>query len=210
MDTRDLIAALAADDHPPPRLRARLALALGLGLGASALAFALFWGPRDGLGAVLASPLVAKTLVPAALAALALALAWALIRPAAPRALRALALGAALAGVAALFARAIVQGGAGGLAMALDKPDLWVCLASVPILALAPLAGLLWALSAGAPTRPALSGGAAGLAAGGLAAAIYSLFCTVDMALFVIPAYGTAVLAVAAAGAALGARVLRW
>ena len=210
MDTRDLIAALAADTHPAPRPGARLSLALAGGLGASALAFALFWGPREGLGAVLASSLVAKTLVPAALAALALALAWALIRPAAPRALRALALGAALAGVAALFVRAIAQGGAAGLAMALDKPDLWTCLISVPILALAPLAGLLWALSAGAPTRPALAGGAAGLAAGGLAAAIYSFFCSVDMALFVIPAYGTAVLVVAAAGAALGARVLRW
>jgi hypothetical protein len=94
--------------------------------------------------------------------------------------------------------------------MALDKPDLWTCLVSVPILALAPLAGLIWALSAGAPTRPALSGAVAGLAAGGLAAAVYSLFCTVDMALFVIPAYGTAVLAVTAVGAALGARLLRW
>lgn len=210
METRDLIAALAADTHSAPRPGARLALALAGGMGLSALAFVLFWGPREGLGTVLASALVAKTLVPAALAALALALAWALIRPAAPRALRAGALAAAGGAVVLWLGLALLRDGGAGLAMALDKPDLWVCLVSVPLLALAPLAGLMWALSAGAATRPALAGAAAGLAAGGLSAALYSLFCTVDMALFVIPAYGTAVLAVTAAGAGLGARLLRW
>lgn len=210
MDTPGLIAALAADDHPPPRLPRRIAAGLGLGLAACILAWALFWGPRPNLGAVLGSPVMAKTAVPAMLGLLALALAGAMVRPAAPRAARALGLAAGIGALALAFLAALGHEGVTGLALALDKPDLRVCLISVPLLALAPLAGLLWALRSGAPEHPATAGAAAGLAAGGLATAVYSLFCAVDMPLFVIPAYGTAMLIVTALGAALGSRILRW
>jgi len=210
MRTDDLIAALAADTTPPPRPGRRLGLGLAAAMALSVLAFALVWGPRPGLAQVLAGPLVAKTLVPAALAVLALALAAVLIRPAARPGLPAWALGLALAGLVAWLGLALAQGGRAGLAMALAKPDLWVCLVSVPILSAAPLAAALWALAAGAPTRPALTGAVAGLAAGGLGTALYSLFCVVDMALFVLPAYGAAMLCVALAGALAGARALRW
>lgn len=210
MDTRDLIATLAADDHPAPRPAARLAAGLGLGMAACVLGWALFWGPRPNLGAVLASPVLAKTALPAALGLLALALSMALARPAAPRAARALGLAAASGAIVLGFLAALGQDGLAGLAIALDRPDLRVCLISVPLLALAPLAGLIWALRAGAPDSPAATGAAAGLAAGGLATAVYSLFCAVDMPLFVIPAYGAAMLIVTALGAALGSRALRW
>lgn len=210
MRTDDLIAALAADDHPAPRPGARLGLALAGGGALTLALWALGWGPRADLGAALGSAAVLKTLVPAALSVLALALAWALIRPAARLGLRALALVLGLVGLALWFAYALVQGGGAGLAMALDKPDLWVCLVSVPVLALAPLAATLWALRAGAPLSPLAAGAAAGLVAGGLSASVYSLFCAVDMALFVIPAYGAAVLIVTALGAALGSVALRW
>jgi hypothetical protein len=210
MRTNDLIAALAADTTPAPRPGPRLAAALAGGLVVSVLAFALGWGPREGLGGVLSSPLVAKTLIPALLATLALALAVRLIRPGAPTAGRDLALGTTLAALGLWLGAALLVGGPGDLAMALDKPDLWVCLVSVPILSAAPLAGVLWALRSGASTRPALTGAVAGLAAGGLGAALYSLFCVVDMALFVLPASGTAILGVVGLGALAGARWLRW
>lgn len=210
MRTEDLIAAIAADTKPLPRPGRRLALGLAGALVLSTALFALGWGPRPDVGSVLASALVLKTLVPAALAVLALALAARLVRPGTAPGARALALGAGVAAVAAGFALALGREGAAGLAMALDKPDLWVCLTSVPVLSAPPLVALLWALSAGAPLRPGLTGAVAGLAAGGLGAAIYSLFCTIDMALFVIPAYGAAVMIVTGLGAALGARLLRW
>jgi hypothetical protein len=210
MRTEDLIAAIAADTTPPPRPVRRLALGLAAALVLSALAFVLGWGPRPGLAQVLAGPLLAKTVVPAVLGVLALALAARLIRPAARPGAQAGALGLALAGLAAWTGLAMAEGGAGALAMALAKPDLWICLTSVPLLSAAPLAALLWALRAGAATRPALTGAVAGLAAGGLGAALYSLYCSVDMALFVLPAYGAAVLVVTLAGAAAGARALAW
>ena len=93
---------------------------------------------------------------------------------------------------------------------ALATPSLATCLTSIPVLAVPLLGALLWALSAGAPRRPALAGALVGLAAGGLSAALYALFCTQDAALFVLPAYTTAILIVPLAGTLLGARTLAW
>ena len=39
---------------------------------------------------------------------------------------------------------------------------------------------------------------------------VYSLHCPEDAMLFFIPAYGTMILTMTAAGAALGPRLLRW
>ena len=75
---------------------------------------------------------------------------------------------------------------------------------------LAILAAMLFILRDGAPLRPALAGAAAGLAAGGLGAALYAAHCTDDSPLFVAAWYGVAIAAVAAAGALAGARWLRW
>lgn len=119
--------------------------------------WALALDPRPGLGAVLASPVLAKTVSPAGLAVLALALVWALIHPAAPRRRSGTALAAAGLGLTGWLALALGRNGIAGLAMALDRPDLRVCLVSVPVLSLAPLGGILWALQSGAPTRPALT-----------------------------------------------------
>ena len=63
----------------------------------------------------------------------------------------------------------------------------------MPALAVPLLAAVLWALSAGAPLHPGRTGAAGGLAAGALAAALYSLYCDQDTALFVLPAYGAAI-----------------
>jgi len=210
LKTEDLISALAADTLPQPKVSTRLLRALPLALGLSLGAFALLWGPRAVLAAAMASFAVLKTLVPLGLVALALAVAVASVHPAASQKTPAVLLGAALAGGLGVFVLFLARDGQAGLAQTLALPDLWVCLLSIPALALPLLAAALWALSSGATLRPSLTGAMAGLVAGGIAASVYSLFCDKDMVLFVLPAYSTAVAIVMLAGAALGQRLLKW
>jgi hypothetical protein len=84
------------------------------------------------------------------------------------------------------------------------------CLALIPLLSIAPLAGFILALRAGAPRRPALAGAAAGLAASTIASALYAWHCIDDSPLFVATWYTIAIALVTAIGAALGRRYLRW
>jgi hypothetical protein len=209
MKTDDLIAALAADDLPRPDPARRLALVLPAA-ALSLVAVALLWGVRPDLLAAWQTAAVLKTVVPAGLAVLAGWLAMGLARPAVRVTGRALGLAGLGAALAAGFAAAVAAGGVGGVVKAVSMPNFWTCLFSVPVLSLPILGAVLWALRAGAPLHPARTGLVAGLAAGALGTAVYSLYCDKDMALFVFPAYGLAVLAVAALGGALGARVLRW
>ena len=65
-------------------------------------------------------------------------------------------------------------------------------------------------LRAMAPTQPRLAGLAAGLVAGGGAAAIYSLSCAETSLTFLSSWYLLAVILVALAGFLLGPRLLRW
>lgn len=84
------------------------------------------------------------------------------------------------------------------------------CLVFIPLLALTPLALLIWALRDGAPAGPGGAGAAAGLAAGSLAAAIYAWHCPDDSPLFVATWYLIAVAIVSATGFFAGRRLLRW
>lgn len=85
-----------------------------------------------------------------------------------------------------------------------------LCVVSILELSIAPLAALLVALRAGAPSSPALAGAAAGLIAGGLAATLYGIHCFDDSPLFVALWYVPAVALVALVGSAIGYRLLRW
>ncbi|RVP75988.1 NrsF family protein, partial [Sinorhizobium meliloti] len=69
---------------------------------------------------------------------------------------------------------------------------------------------LLLALRHGASSHPALSGAAAGLAAGGIAAAFYASHCTDDSPLFVATWYTMAVAILAIAGGFLARKVIDW
>jgi hypothetical protein len=84
------------------------------------------------------------------------------------------------------------------------------CLKSIPLLALAPFCALLLALRDGAPSRPALAGAAAGLLAGAIGALLYSTHCPDDSPFFVATWYMIGIAIMTAAGALIGARVLRW
>lgn len=203
MNTDDLIAALAADTLSQPGIAQRLVRSMPVALAVCVAAFVAFW-------AALASMAVLKMILPALLAGLAGAIAIALAHPGV-MAGRRWALLAVFAGVlVAAFVFQLQRGGLSGLVEAVAIPSLWVCLTSVPALALPFLVAILWSLSTGAVLRPGLAGAVAGLAAGGAAAAIYAFYCDQDAALFVLPAYGAAILSVALAGAICGPRVLRW
>jgi hypothetical protein len=84
-----------------------------------------------------------------------------------------------------------------------------VCLTAIPAMALPLLVAALIGLRQGAATRPALSGAAAGLMSGGLAATVYAAHCTDDSPLFVATWYSIGIAGLTVVGAAAGSRVLR-
>ncbi len=84
------------------------------------------------------------------------------------------------------------------------------CLVFVTLFSLAPLAAFLVALRRGAVTSPDRAGLAAGLAAAGLAVAIYALHCTEDSPLFVTTWYGLASVLVGGLGVLSARLALRW
>ena len=85
-----------------------------------------------------------------------------------------------------------------------------VCLTAIPLMSLPLLAGALLALRHGATTRPAAAGAIAGLLSSGLAATLYASHCTDDSPLFVATWYPIAIALVAAVGALVGSKVLRF
>jgi hypothetical protein len=85
-----------------------------------------------------------------------------------------------------------------------------LCLTAIPLMSLPLLAATLIGLRHGAPTRPAITGAIAGLLSAGLAATLYASHCTDDSPLFVATWYTIATALVAAIGAGVGARVLRF
>lgn len=210
MKTDDLIAALAADTLPRLTVGQRLARSLPVAFAVAVALFALMRGVRPDLAAALASDAVLKTFVPLIVAAVAGALALGLARPEGRPVRLTLALALLGALVLGMFLVALGDDASMGLSASLGKPSLVTCLTTVPALALPLLAAALWSLSAGATASPSRTGAIGGLAAGALAAALYSLHCDQDTALFVIPAYGTAILMVTLAGGVAGLLLLRW
>jgi hypothetical protein len=85
-----------------------------------------------------------------------------------------------------------------------------VCPWRIVILALPVFAGTFWSLRKLAPTRPVISGLAAGLAAGALGAFIYAFHCDESAAAFVALWYTLGIGLVGLAGALLGRFLLRW
>ncbi len=85
-----------------------------------------------------------------------------------------------------------------------------VCPLRIAILALPVFAGTFWSLRKLAPTRPVISGLAAGLAAGALGAFIYAFHCDESAAAFVALWYTLGIGLVGLAGALLGRFLLRW
>lgn len=213
MNTDDLIASLADDAAPAlPRPARLLGLALVAAVAATAVVFALLLGSvrADVTNLSGDARLALKFAVTLALVGSAFVLLATLAHPERPRPRAfailgvplALLLGGVLLEVAALPAAEIGPALVGSNSLA--------CLVYVPLLGALPLAVLLTALRRTAPTRPALTGLAAGLLAGGIAATAYGTYCPDDSPLFVATWYGLSIGLLALAGAAAGQRILRW
>jgi hypothetical protein len=84
------------------------------------------------------------------------------------------------------------------------------CTITIPILAAPILAGLIFALRAGAPLHPALTGALAGAAAAGVGALVYASSCPGDSPFFVATWYPLATLICMGLGALAGRRFLAW
>ncbi len=213
MKTEDLIATLAAEPAPPPAasLERRAGMGAVAGLAVTVVLFLAVLGPRANLGAALSDPVVlAKTLMPLLLALFAGALALRSARPAVPSGVPGRIVWLVPAAVGALFFWALGATEAGQRLVAFLGHSTQVCIPAITVLSLPILAGLIHAMRGGAPVHPARSGALAGLAAAGMAAAIYSLFCTEDSPLFYAVWYSVAIGVATGIGAVVGRRFLRW
>ncbi|MBY6242050.1 NrsF family protein [Methylosinus sp. Sm6] len=212
MRTKELIGALAMD-LAPSRLRFRRLFAGALLCGALAAAalFLTFVGLRPDLAeAAFSLRFVLKFVVTLGLLAAAVGLLFRLAVPGREAGRWALAPLAAPLLLALAAAAELVILPSDQWRSHLIGHNAPFCLALIPLLAILPLAIMLSALRRGAPDRPGLAGAVAGLAAGGLAAALYAAHCADDSPLFVAAWYSLAIGFVTLVGGALGSRLLRW
>jgi hypothetical protein len=208
--TDDLIELLVKDSAPW-RFRSVLAGAVAGGIIIAAILFFVGIGFRPDISEALESNrFLFKFIVTVSLAVTAIWVALNVGRPDGSLAQRGLALS---------IAPALVAGAAVVELLVLPESQ-WVphlvgrnarlCLTLIPLLSIGPLACLLAALRAGAPSNPGLAGAVAGLAASGIAATFYAANCTDDSALFVMTWYPIATLIVTTAGYLVGRKLLRW
>lgn len=212
MDTDQLIRTLAADNtHRAPRVGALLTMGLLVAAPFSILIFATFLGVRPDVMTAMHNPFFdtkfAVTLslaIPAIIISLHLSRPEALMRGWGWLLLLPVGLLAVAIGSEAMMAPAMPM-----TVRLVGKNSRW-CMSAIPAMSLPLLAGALFGLRHGAPSRPALAGALAGLLSAGLAATLYASHCTDDSPLFVATWYTIATAIVTAIGAAVGSRVLRY
>jgi hypothetical protein len=212
MRTEDLIKALDADagKKAMPMGKAWW-LAAGAAVAIAAAVFFMTIGPRpDIMPAMHTMRFMSKFVFTLVLAASAFALIRVLSMPGASTR-RAMAwmvaapLLVVLAVVLELFAVPQADWG-----KRLVGSNMMICMTFIPLIGVGPLAVFLGMLRYGAPTRPVLSGAAAGLLAGGLAATFYAAHCFDDSPLFVATWYTIAIAFLTLLGAIGGRLFVRW
>jgi hypothetical protein len=212
MKTSEFIDTLAVDRAPRGLgLASRFWLALGLGTLVSAALFIFGIGPRADFAAAVHTLRFDLKFVDTLTLVLPTALlSFRLMHPDARAGTLAFLLGTPF----------LLLGAAVGAELFLVPPSMWGtkmiginslhCLALVPLLSIAPLFALIYAMRSGAPRHPILSGALAGAAAAGVAATLYAANCPDDSPLFVATWYPLATLIVVVVGAVAGYRLLRW
>lgn len=211
MRTDDLIRSLAEDTHRGPALGRMVWLAWAGAAMLAVVTFLLLLGPRPDLADGWPSMrILFKPVVPLTLAVIAIGAAVRLALPGASPGVWRIAFAIpVIAMLAAVGVELMVLPASQWTVAALGHSKAF-CLVTIPALSLAPLALILWALTEGASTRPVLTGMVAGLAAAGLAASVYAVYCTEDSPLFVAIWYTGGIAIAAIIGALAGRRVLRW
>jgi hypothetical protein len=205
MDTDALIEALARDAAPvsPRAVERRLAAGTLAGSLAALAAVAALLGIRAGLPD---SAFWMESAYGLSLAIIGLFLAAQLARPETRR-----PKGLWLPVLPVLALAALASGGLpGGGPEALPAGSGWGPVPPILALSAPVFAGLVWAFGRLAPTRLAAAGAAAGLASGGIAAALYALHGPPASAAYVLTRCSAAVALACASGALLGPRLLRW
>jgi hypothetical protein len=211
MDTDQLIRTLAADNSERSRpVGFVLALSLVAAAPVSVLIFLATLGVRPDFDTAMHNPFFdLKFAVTLALAISAIAISLHMSRPE-----------ALLRGWAMLLLVPVGLLAAGiGVEMMIPQREPMMtrligsnsryCMAAIPVMSLPLLAGALYGLRHGAPSRPALAGAVAGLLSAGLAATLYASHCTDDSPLFVMTWYSIGTALVTAIGALAGSKVLR-
>ena len=213
MKTEDLISVLSTGVEPVHRGLVNRSVGVALALGALAALAAVLVG----LG------VRADLTTPRAVIFLVLKLAFALgtvgaasvylTRLARPGGERRISIGLAAVPFAAIMLLAAISLGQAPSSH-WDKMMMggqWLeCLLSIPIIAVAPFAVIIWAVRKAAPTNLVRTGAFSGLVAGGVSAVAYALHCTDDSLPFVALWYGGTIVLCTLAGAVLGPRLLRW
>lgn len=211
MRTEDLIATLVANPRPAPHPAPRLALAAAA--GAAIVLAGLVMALGSPIGAIAergAATSIVKLSYPLALGLIALAAALAAGRPGArPGPLLAwLALPVVVVVLlAAADLAAAPQSSWQGLLLGSTTVR---CLTAVTLGSIPALVVSWWAFRILAPTNLRLAGFLLGLAAGGISAAVYALYCTEASPAFLLAVYTPAMLVPALAGLAAGRLIMRW
>ena len=212
MKTGHLIEALAADARIG---RGTIATTAAIALSASALlTMVIFFGvmglrPDIGSRAVLAA-VGDKLAVTLSMAAVGLILTMRLTRPEALGKKSLLLLLLPVAVLATVVAANFWQSGATGWQQHMIGKNGLHCLMAIPMLGILPLAAVVLTLARGAVTQHASAGIAAGVAAAGISASFYALYCPDDSPLFIALWYSAATLILVGAGYAVCRRMLRW
>ena len=211
MKTDDLITLMTQDAPVGMRYGRALAIALSVGIVVSGILLVSTVGLRHNMATVFETARVLfKIVATILLAVLAARLAVRIGRPGDTTRLSALLLFAPVLMVAAAVIAELFAIPQASWKANLVGGNALFCLFFIPVLSLAPLAGLFWALRRGAPENPTWAGAAAGLAAGAIAAAIYAWHCPDDSPLFLATWYTIAIAVMTGVGALLGRRWLRW
>jgi len=211
MKTENLIEALVADRASgKSSIPGALAAAFALGGLISLALFCVVLGVREDITQALATwrfDLKIGLVLLALGSAFSLCMAVSRPVPSGRPARRLLPLGA-LAAMAVAIELTALPGASWGTRLV--GSNSLICLTSIPMLAIAPLAAVLMVLRAGAPASPALAGAAAGLLAAAGGATLYGFHCFDDSPLFVVTWYVLAAIPVVVLGTIAGHRLLRW
>jgi hypothetical protein len=211
--TDELISLLAsgtdAVDRGAQRNATLLAMAVGLGAAAMLVAFGLGIHP-DLARETRQVPFWVREGFCAAIGAMGLVCVRRLVLPGTRLGLAPLGLAAPVILMLVLAAAVLLEADPQRRAALIFGQTARVCALLIALVAAPIFAAVIWTMRRYAPTRLRLAGAAAGLAAGGAGALVYTLHCPELAPPFLAIWYVLGMLIPAASGALLGPRLLRW